>query len=232
MLKIVQRFCSRTGLDVPTSVLGNTDSQVRQILALLEEEGNDLATRGDWQELTNEAIHVTVATESQGAIKTIASNGFSYIKNQTIWDRGSSLPVYVINGSDWQQSKAINLSGPRYQARFRGGNLIVNPVPVAGLTWAFEYISENWVTDSTDANPDKFFNDDTDKVILPENLVLLGLRWRFLKEKGLEYAEQFATYEKSVENSLSRDNMRRVISMSQRPSTPKPRIYIPESWDI
>ena len=83
LLITVQRFCKRTNLDSPTTVIGNTDPQVQQILSLLEEEGNDLTGRGDWQELTNEALHTTIATESQGAMDTIATNGYRYIKNGT-----------------------------------------------------------------------------------------------------------------------------------------------------
>jgi hypothetical protein len=227
MLLTVQRFCKRTNVDVPSTVLGTSDPQVKQILALLEEEGNDLASRGDWQELTNEATHTTVATESQGAISTIASNGFKYIKNGTIWDQDLSLPVYVVDGGDWQQIKAINVTGPRYQARLRGGLLISNPVPTAGHTWVFEYMTKNWTTDSAGANPDQYFNADTDLMLLPEELLLLGLRWRWLKEKGLEYAEQFRTYEIQVKDALSRNGMRTKLSMSNRPYSPKPQVYVP-----
>ncbi len=52
LLTIVQRFCGRTNLTVPATVYGTNDPQIRQILALLEEEGDDLSKRGDWSELT------------------------------------------------------------------------------------------------------------------------------------------------------------------------------------
>lgn len=233
LLTIAQRFCRRTNLDVPSTVLGSTDPQIKQIGALLEEEGNNLAGRGDWQELTNEAIHTTVATESQGNINTIASNGFSYVKNGTIWDRDLRLPVYIIDGTDWQQVKAIAVTGPRYQARIRGNLLISNPVPEAGHTWAFEYVSKNWITDSAGANPDNYFNSDEDEVILPNELVLLGLRWRWLKEKGLEYSEQFALYEQEVKDALSRNNLRRPLSMSQTSYTQHPKAFVPDGdWRL
>ena len=233
MLTTIQHFCRRSNINVPSTVFGSTDSQVLQIMALLEEEGTDLAKRGDWQELTNEATHTTVATESQGAIKTIASNGFNYIKNGTIWDRDLQLPVYVIDGTDWQQVKAIAVTGPRYQARIRGGNLISNPVPIAGHTWAFEYISSNWITDTNDANPDQYFGADTDKILLPESLVMMGLRWRWKKEKGFEYAEDFTTYEKQVTDALSRDGMHRVIYTGERNKTSTPSVFVPDgSWSL
>lgn len=233
MLTIVQRFCRRTNISVPTTVLGSTDEQVLQVLALLEEEGNDLSGRGAWNVLTNEATHTTLASEDQGAISSIASNGFSYIKNNTIWDRDLRLPVYVIDAPDWQQVKAIAVTGPRYQCRLRGGRLIANPVPVAGNTWAFEYISKNWTVNSSGTIYNEYFNDDTDDILLPERIVMQGLRWRWKKEKGLEYAEDFSTYEEMVKDALSRDGMRRNLSMSEGTYIPEPKAYVPDgNWSV
>jgi len=137
LLTMVQNFCQRTQLNVPSTVLGSTDPQVLQVKALLEEEGIDLAQRGEWQELVNEATHTTVATESQGDIDTICSNGFRYIKNETSWDRTEQLPLYYVEAPGWQQLKANNVTGPYYEVRIRGGELLSIPTPPAGNTWAF-----------------------------------------------------------------------------------------------
>lgn len=233
MLTLIQSFCKRTNISVPSTVLGSTDTQVLQILALLEEEGDDLAKRYDWEVLTNEATHTTVATESQGAITTIASNGFDRFKPNTFWDRSEQLPVYVINDTDWQQVKAIAVTGPRYQARIRGGNLIANPVPVAGNTWAFEYISKNWITDSGGSNPDSEFNDDSDLILLPNDIVKMGLRWRWKKEKGFDYDEDFRTYENMISKAIGSDGLKRNLNMSDGPLTPSPKVYVPDgSWNL
>ena len=90
LLALLKRFAEEVNVDVPTEIMGTTDPQIKQMKALLQKEGDDLSGRGDWQILTNEATHTTVATESQGAITTIASNGFRYVKNDTIWDRDLS----------------------------------------------------------------------------------------------------------------------------------------------
>lgn len=228
MLTMIQRFCRRTNLTVPSTVYGSADSQIRQVLAILEEEGNDLSGRGDWQGLTNEATHTTVALEDQGAIATIASNGFRYIKHNTIWDRNLSEPVYGgVSGQDWQALKATNVTGPRYQYRIRGGKLLSNPAPTAGHTWAFEYISTNWITDSTGTTYSQFFTSDSDLVLLHEELLLMGLRWRWKKEKDLEYAEDFRTYEMQVKDALSRDGAKRTLNMGGDGEGKNPRVFIP-----
>lgn len=230
MLTLIQDFCRRTNIQVPGSVLGSTDSQVLQILALLEEEGEDLADRGDWQELTKEATHTTVATESQGVITTIAP-GFDHFKTNTFWDRDLRLPVYVIDDKDWQQVKAVAVTGPRYQARLRGNELLANPTPTAGNTWAFEYQTKNWITDLNGNNPSDSFNADTDLVLLPEKLLKMGLRWRWKKEKGFDYDEDFQTYENMVTKALGSNGLKRNLNMSDGPLTRQPKVYVPDgNW--
>lgn len=233
MLSLIKRFAEEVNVDVPSQVLGSTDPQITQIKALLQKEGNDLSGRGDWQELTNQSLHTTIAVENQGAIKTIASNGFRYIKNGTIWDRDLRLPVYVIDGTDWQQVLAINVTGPRYQVRIRGGNLIANPVPVAGNTWAFEYVSYNWLTDADGTNPKQYFTADDDEMLLPEVILESGLQWRWKKQKGLEYAEDYRTYELLVKDALTREGMRRNLDMGRSAAAPQPQIYVATgTWNL
>lgn len=233
LLSVVQYFYRRTNIQgsVPDAVISSSDPQVRQIYALLEEEGNDLSGRGDWQELTFEATHTSVATESQGAIDTIATNGFRYIKEDTFWDRTESLPILPISGSEWQAEKGFAATSPRYRVRIRGGNLLANPTPAAGNTWAFEYISWNWITDSGGSTYKQYFTADTDLILLPEPIVLMGLRWRWKKEKGLDYAEDFQTYEMMVKNELGRQDVPRKLSMDMTEKETVPGVVVPQgSW--
>lgn len=225
MLSIIQEFCKRTNINVPTAVISSSDEQVLQVLGLLEEEGQDLAQRGDWQVLIREALHTTLNTEIQGSIDTIAP-GFDRFKPNTFWDRDLRLPVYILSNVDWQQEQATNITGPRYQARIRGNQLIADPVPVAGHTWAFEYITKNWITDSAGSNPSDEFVADTDLVLLPEKIVKTGLRWRWKKEKGFDYDEDFQTYEKMIAKSLGSSGLKKRLNMGQEIEEPKPQIYI------
>jgi hypothetical protein len=235
LLTIIQYTCRRTGVPVPSTVHGNTDVQILQMEALLEEEGQDLARRGAWQGLTFEATHTTVATENQGAMSTIASNGFNYVKNQTIWDRTDRLPVLgPMDAQDWQAMKAVVTTGPRYQFRIRGGKLIVNPVPSAGHTWAFEYVSKNFILAADAITYKEYFTLDTDTVLLPEDLMIMGLRWRWMREKGLDYGELFRSYEMQVKDALGRDGGKPILHMDNFSyNGPQPGIFIPSgNWNI
>jgi len=229
LLTTIQRFCRRTNITVPTTVIGTSDAQVAQVYALLEEEGNDLSGRGSWQVLTVEAVHTTIAQESQGCIADIADEGFRYIKNDTMWDRTENLPVIVVDGVDWQAEKGFSTTSPRYRARVRGNDLLVTPTPVAGNTWAFEYVTWNWIGQ----NEKQYFTSDSDTIALPEPIIQMGLRWRWKKEKGFEYAEDFRTYEKMVADALSRQGLQSVLYQDRPARNPSPKIVVNQgNWDL
>lgn len=235
LLTTVSYFCRRSGVPVPASVAGSTDIAILQVLALLEEEGNDLAMRGGWEGLTFEAAHTTIAAEDQGAIATIAANGYRYIKNNTIWDRTTQLPVCgPMDSIEWQRMKALTTASFRFRHRIRGGKLLVTPVPDAGLSWYFEYCSQNWITDSTGATYKQYFTADDDIMLLPESLLVMGLRWRWAAQKGFDYAELFNSYEMQVKDTLGRDGGKpRLYADGDMRRGPRPGIVVPEgSWSL
>jgi len=232
MLATIQKFCRRTNLPVPNTVYGSSDPQIRQALNILEEEGNDLSGRGAWERITFEATHTTLAQEDQGSIESIATNGFRYILNDTFWDRDLREPVWgPVSDSDWQALKAMVVTGPRSQYRIRGDKLLANPSPPAGHTWAFEYVSWNWILDNDGTTYKQYFTEDTDDILLPEEIVLNGMRWRWMREKGLSYAELFNTYELQVKDALGRDGGKRKLNMGGRTDGPRPMVFVPSgSW--
>ena len=232
LLQIVTQFCERKNLSVPATVFANTDPQVKQIRALLEKEGIDLSGRGAWEGITFQVTHTTLAAEDQGAMTTIAGAGFKYIKNQTIWDRTASLPVIgPVSASEWQALKALAATSPRYRFRIRGGKLLADPVPTAGSTWAFEYVSKYWIQATAAGAYRQYFAADTDVVLLPDEVVIQGLEWRWKAEKGLDYAEDFRSYELMVKDAIGRDGGKSVLSMGDGWSGPKPGVFVPSgSW--
>lgn len=239
VLATVQRFFKRTNIAAPpTSVVGSTDRQVLQILAILEEEGNDLSGRGNWQRLTFEATHTTLAAESQGTIESIAVSAaptlnakFRYFKLGTFWDRTENLPIRVIDDQGWQAEKGFAATSPHYRARIRGGNLIVTPTPVAGNTWAFEYVSWHWIINAAGTITYQYVNADTDEFLLPEPIILQGLIWRYKKEKGLSYEEDFQTYEKMVVDAVGRQGIPKTVQMDGMTRDKTPGVVVPQgSW--
>jgi hypothetical protein len=226
LLELIQGFCRRQGLPIPNTAYNSTEAGVIQLVGLLEEIGVDSASRGFWESLVAETTWTSVATESQGNITTLASDGFRYILNKTIWDRTQQLPIYgPLNPQEWQGLKAMVVSGPQYQYRIRGGLLLINPVMPAGHTLAFEYVSSNWVTDDS-VNYSKVQSDDS-TFRIPDDVLLVGLRWKWKYEKGYDYTEDFNSFERMINDSLARSGGGKDIHMDDRPEGPTPGIYVP-----
>lgn len=211
-LAMIQQACKRVGLTAPTAAVGSTDENILRMVAIANEEGEELSSGYPWQVLTNEATFSTAATESQGAMTTLAGASFRYIKEETMWNRSQNRPCIPVSDVAWQQMKSNSVTGPYSSYRIRGGNLIFIPVPTASQTVAFEWISKNWCQ-SSGAAGQSAWTADTDTGILDEQLMVSGIVWRFKKTKGLEYAEDFKEYQIRVGNATAQDGARGRISL-------------------
>jgi hypothetical protein len=219
----------------PNIVISNPDPDYLQIYQLLEEECDELSSEYPWQYLVNEATWSSLNLEDQGDINTLATNGFRYMIKDGFWDRTQRLPIIgPLSEQDWQSIKAIIVTGPRFQWRFRGNHLLINPAPPAGHTLAFEYCSKNWVNvTGAGATFQDFFSNDTDTVLLPDKLVLMGLRWRWKKEKKFAYAEDQESYELMKADSKTRDKASRIVHMDDHYGDLVPGIWVPPgSWPL
>jgi len=201
------------GLTAPTAAVSSTDENVIRMIELANEEGEELASRADWQALTREATHTTLAAESQGLMTAIAGSDFNYIKNDTFWNRTKDRRWYPVSDVDWQTMKATNITGPVEYFRIRGGYLLAIPAPTAGETLAFEWVSKNWC-ETSGGTGQSAWAADSDVGRLDESLMLMGLVWRWKKAQGLEYAEDFRQYEIRVESAMQRDGAKPRLNMA------------------
>ncbi len=96
----------------------------------------------------------------------------------------------------------------------RGNDFLILPTPGAGHQWAFEYVSTYWVRTSADtAGSLAAFAADDDESLFPDELHILGLTWRYKRSRGLDYAEDFNSYETFFKTLTGRDGGRRILSM-------------------
>lgn len=212
LLTIIQDACVEVGLPEPNAAASSTDENIIRLVGLANREGKSLARRYAWSRLTQEATHTTLAAESQGLMTAIAGADFGWIKNDTLFDRTNNRPIYPADDVSWQQMKANGITGPYNQIRIRGGYLIAIPTPTAGHTWAFEWVSKNWCESSTGTGQSAWAA-DTDVGRLDEELMTLGLIWRWKANQGLEYAEDFRNYEMAVTDAMARDGAKSRLVM-------------------
>jgi hypothetical protein len=72
MLQLVQQVTNELGVPTPTTVAGNTNQDVTQILALMNASGYELLRKADWRELTTAYSFFTSYTTTMGTYTTSA----------------------------------------------------------------------------------------------------------------------------------------------------------------
>lgn len=239
LLSIVQKFCGRTNVRVPTYVIGNPDPQILQMAGLLDEFCDDLSLRKVWQATSFESVFVSSATEVQGTLDTLCPYGYQGILFESFFDRTQRLPLFGgVSSAEWQARKAFNFTGPYYQFRVWQNQLWFNPAPPAGHTIAFEYNSNFFVqnnsVDPTDPSPYRqYWEKDTDSCLVDDALPIAWLRWAWKKEKGLEYAEDFNKYERLVMTKSARQDRPQAVNLGDRTCVLTPGIFVPAgSWPL
>ena len=186
LLSICQDAAKEIGVPTPTAVFGSADTTNIQLVAAANREGKNLVSGYDFQVLIKEELHTTVATESQGALTTIATD-FLRFSNDTMWNRTTDRKYYgPLNNSQWQRLK-------------------------------------NWVDTNGDGSANATsYAADSNTTILDEDIITLGVIWRFLKQKGLPYDNQFQEYRLKLSELQAKDGAKQVIRMAG-PN----RLYLP-----
>lgn len=220
VLELVRMMCGATGIQQPTSLIGTSDLQTIQLRELLNEEGTELASRSasGWQALIGEKTFTTIADQDQGLLVggsiLSAADNYRTILNETLWNRSKRIPVFGPRAPRvWQGFKALTFAGPFGEYRIRGGHLLIMPTPAAGETIAFEFVTRNWLTSSDGSESRAIIEDDEDVPLLDEEVLRAGLRWRWKRNKGLDYSEEFSAYESRVIDALARDGTKARLSL-------------------
>ena len=168
LLEIINKICDRQAIPATNSVIASTNTQIKQLKELLEEELEDLSSRHNWQSLTKIVSHTTINAEDQGSITSIAG-GYDHISNSTMWDQSGNLPIFgPLNGQQWQELKSLFSNGPRFQYRIVNNHLLINPIPSAGLTFAFEAYTKYPIIASDGLTTKEYFTADDD--VHPEEI--------------------------------------------------------------
>lgn len=234
LLTIVQTAMGRMKLQVPTVGTASVDPNVRQLIALINEDGQELSYDYGWQALTNEANFATVNTQPQGSILSLTGPDFGWVLNETMWDRTQRRPVFgPKTPAEWQQLEAQFVNGPWWQYRIRGNQLLFQPAPPVGDQIFFEWQSQNWCTDKTGNVSSNVMTADTDVAILSERLLILGCIWRFKQANKLQYDEDYDKALGAIADAMSRDASKPKLNLGGSQGNIQPGVFVPAgNWGI
>lgn len=233
LLTIIQDVCDNLGIPRPTTVIGNTDQQVIQLVSIANQEGKNLASRYAWSSLIRVNTFTMLLAELQGALNStvVTAGDFDYILNDTIWNRTLSEPIFGPAGAVERQTlAAFPVTGPYQKFWILAGSLYINPAPTTADTGAFEYKSTFWCQSAGGTGQAKWASDhDVGK--LSEDLMTLGIMWRWLQRKGLDYAEDFNIYESRVSDAMARDGGKPRLNLGASPYDRIPGVIVPQgNW--
>lgn len=226
LLTLVQSVCRRLTLPVPTAVASSADVNVQLLFELANEDGRELQKRCNWQVLTREYVFAT--TDAAVQADALPSDFDRFIGNSQ-YDRSTRRQVLgPVTPQVWQAIQAQPQLNRVFLAfRQRGGQVLVTPTPASGDSFAYEYVSANWAQ-SQAGQGQSAYAADTDASLIDETLLGLGVRWRFKKEKGFDYGEDFASYERMVGIAMADDGGKGALDFTGASTWPVPLSNLPE----
>lgn len=194
-----------SGFEIPSSFFGNANLTARTCVACVTREGKTLERENRWVELIQTHTFDTVADQANYDLPT----DFRAFANMSQWDRTNSRRlVGPASPLLWQWLKGDVTAGATIDRWFRqqGTQIYIHPTPAAaGDTIAFDYYSKNWITLDSDSSTTTDWASDNDTSLLDEELLTMGLKWRFLQAKGMPFEPEYKEYE-SIKEALLSDN--------------------------
>lgn len=215
LLAMVQQAAAEVGQTAPATLVGNTDTTAIQMLALAQREGREVSKMAGpwdgWPALRSEYTFPTVIGQAAYTFPT----DFQWIIVQTGWDRTFKWQLIgPVSAQEWQVLKSgITVTGPSFRFRIMSGSIYLDPTPTVIDNLVFEYYRNTWCQSVT-LVAQALWAADTDTYVLEDDLMILGLKWRFLRAKGLDYGEEKSQWEADIQRELSRAGSARALPLN------------------
>ena len=177
---------------VTSSVSASQDPNMRQCFALANKALWSACFKKPWPVLTREHVFKTVGGQSEYPLP----DDFHHLvvpsavnANQYYSIKGSLSPIqwyrYALNGGiNWAQGFRIDPFSK---------NFIVAPTPSSPEDLMLMYITKFVAKDASDV-PVERYSQDSDMSLLDEDLIEMGLSWRWRQKKGLDFTAEMAEY--------------------------------------
>lgn len=213
----------------PQTIFSSVDQMEVEIADLVTDVAVDIMGAHDWRALTK--LHTITGDGTETAFP-LPSDYDRMSLAQSVHDPNNWLWGYAQAATldEWIEITTSGFYGiPPGWWIILDGSMQFAPTPASGAQATFPYVSKNFARTASGTPLPAFANDD-DSFVLDERLLTLGLIWRFKSQKGLEYAEDMANYEKALSEAMARDAGARVVRGAQRAVWPRTHIAYP--WPL
>jgi hypothetical protein len=159
-------------------------------------------------------LNAPVTTSTASVSMTFAKQdydlptGYDRMISDTNWDRTDHWRNLGTKSSqDWQflQGGIISI-GPRERYRIYNGKFRIFQALTTVYNFSFEYVSNYWVcaTGSSEGTK-KEYTADTDTSVFPDDLMMAGLKFYFLKAKKLDYGIELGEFTRALSYNKAQD---------------------------
>jgi len=198
--KVITNIPSTAALQVGNVITGTGQTPYAEILTI--------------DSSTQITLNAPVTTSTASVSMTFAKqdydlpDGYDRMISDTNWDRTDHWRNLGTKSSqDWQflQGGVISI-GPRERYRIYNNKFRIFQALTTVYNFSFEYVSNYWVcATGSDQGSKSAYTADTDTSIFPDDLMLAGLKFYFLKAKKLDYSIELGEFMRSLSYCKAQD---------------------------
>lgn len=216
ILTTLQTAMPICGLPAPAQAVSSTDPNVAKFVALAQDIGDELRARYWWRNLN---IAGQITGDGSTTLFALPSDWGVFSPGQRLFSNlYPTLPIYgPVTNEQLAQMKASPSFPTRPVWRIIGATLEIWPALGNGEVVTFNYYSTNWVSNAAGLIRQPSFVLDSDFSMIDEIVLRRGLIWRWKSSKGLDYAEDFRSYQMSVDRAAGREDAERIVNMAATP---------------
>ncbi|MEG9884920.1 MAG: hypothetical protein V6Z86_10035 [Hyphomicrobiales bacterium] len=190
---VLNNVLLQIGLDPPSPQLSGDDYDIRQIGALMNAAGEDIAGRAEWSGLYRDwsvpggLTQVDLPRDFQ----KMASRGAARLNGKGF------RPIRLVVAPEQWTFLTARPSAQPYCHLAQGKLRFSPPLPVEGAT--IRYVSTQWVEGKAG------ITQNGDRLKIPERLVEKATVWRWRRQKGLAYDDMLAEFEADLVADIKAD---------------------------
>lgn len=207
--RILDQVFGESGFEIPDVYVNNQNPNVLQAVYLANRSARilqDFPLNRIGENVGTFSTTFTSRRNADGSVSVpLPSDFHSYVPDTATLD-GTVIGVELPTSPDaWAYVKSLggNIGGVIY-ARFVNNELIVLN-PVAGSTFSFEYLSKYPILDAATNVAKLQFESDNDVWGRDDDLICLDIKWRFKKEKGLDWEADLQIFKQYANVLRARD---------------------------
>lgn len=213
LLTCVQDAMVLCGLTQPSQAISNTDNTVLQFVAFAQKEADETWSEFNWRQ---SRIAAQLNGDGSTTLFSLPSDFERILAGPSLWSQQyPSIPLQWVSDTELLALKALPVTPVRPVCRLIGGTLEIWPAIAAGEVISLEYYSTNPICTSDGLTRKPRWTFDSDFVLFPEPVMTRGIIWRWKQSKGLDYAEDFRTWELERQKKAAHDGGARVVQMAR-----------------